>query len=145
MMKKALEALPWTALLLSVVALPLGAGAEEPACPFPAQRPMFIAQLFFGQNIEHRGKVSAQAWRAFLADTVTPRFPEGFTVYDAYGQWINPRAHAISRDPTKVLIVAVPDSSSVRARIGEISAIYRTRFNQQSVGIITSTACAAFD
>ena len=27
------------------------------------------------------------AWDAFLADTVTPRFPDGLTVLDARGQW----------------------------------------------------------
>ena len=44
-------------------------------------------QLFFGRSNAGGEVVSDETWAAFLADTVTPRFPDGFTVVDGAGQW----------------------------------------------------------
>ena len=118
--------------------------AEESACPFAGQQPIVVVQLFLGQSIKGRGSVTASEWQSFLEQTVTPRLADGFTVYDAYGQWMDPQTHSIGREKTKVLVVAAPDDPVVRARIGELMAIYRTRFKQKSVGIITSSGCGAF-
>ena len=135
--------LAFALLILSVMA-GRGAMAEERACPFAGQKPMLVVQLFFGQSIKDRGLVSDREWRSFLARTVTPRFPDGFTVYDGYGQWMNPRTHAISREKTKVMVIATEDTPALRTRIEELSGIYRARFHQQSVGLITSPGCGAF-
>src|SRR5688572_33419624 len=39
-------------------------------------------ELFLGQNIGTTGRVSDEDWRRFLADEVTPRYPDGFTVLE---------------------------------------------------------------
>jgi len=135
-----------TLLLLAAVAAlspTLTAAAEEP-CPFPGQRPMLVTQLFFGQRVGGGGRVTPREWRSFLARTVTPRLPDGFTVSDGYGQWLDPGTRKIAREPSKVLLVAAPDDPALRARIGEIVAAYRDHFRQQSVGVVTSRGCAAF-
>ena len=43
-------------------------------------------RLFFGLGTPD-GIVSDDAWVRFLAEIVTPRFPNGLTVVDANGQW----------------------------------------------------------
>jgi Protein of unknown function (DUF3574) len=55
--------------------------------------------------------VDAEKWREFLANNVTPKFPDGFTVLDAYGQWRNPRGeiHVI---PSRMLVVLHPATSA---------------------------------
>jgi Protein of unknown function (DUF3574) len=130
------------ALLLAVASA--GAFSQEVACPFPDQKPMLVIQMFFGRSVPHRHPVTAAEWNDFLKQTVTPLFPGGFTVYDAYGQWLSPQSHAVSRDPTKVMVIATADSSEVRAKVAEISAKYRQRFHQESVGVISLTECGAF-
>jgi hypothetical protein len=105
---------------------------------------MLLVQLFMGLNIPGRGSVAAKAWDSFLGSVVTPRFPDGFTVYDAYGQWWNPQARSIAKENSKVIVIAVPDSQGVRARISEVSDAYRREFRQISVGIVTSQVCASF-
>ena len=52
--------------------------------------------------------LSEAEWRAFAAEIVTPNFPDGFTAFDAEGQWRNPATGAVARQPTKVLLVAAP-------------------------------------
>jgi hypothetical protein len=118
--------------------------AQELVCPFPQQKPMLVTQLFFGRNVPHRGSVTANEWRRFLRDYVTPAFPDGFTVYDAYGQWLNPKTHSIGRDPTKVVVIATADSAEVRTKVAEVSENYRRLFHQESVGVISVTECGAF-
>ncbi len=131
--------------LLLATALVLGgsAWAQEAPCPFPGQAPRLIVQLYLGQAIAGRGPVTPREWTRFLADTVTPRLPGGFTVFDAYGQWQGP-GQAIGRERTKVILVAAEDSPAFRAGVAEIAAAYRARFKQRLVGILTSTGCGAF-
>jgi hypothetical protein len=137
-----LRSLLLAACMASIAAPP--AAAADAACPLPEQKEVLIVQLFFGQAIKGRGPVTPREWRRFVAGTVTPRFPGGFTVYDAYGQWLNPRTQAVGRERTKVIVIAAADDPVLRGRIGEVSRIYRQRFRQQSVGIVTSPGCGAF-
>ena len=72
-----------TLALGALALLACGDGGEEP-CPEGSDR-YAEYQLFFGRSTIEGGEVSDEAWAAFLADTVTPRFPDGLTVLDAAG------------------------------------------------------------
>jgi hypothetical protein len=75
---------------------------------------------------------------------ITPNFPDGFTVYDGYGQWRNPATGTIGKDPTKILLVAAKRSPDLPDRLAAVIDAYKAQFHQQSVGIITRDSCAAF-
>jgi hypothetical protein len=105
---------------------------------------MLLVQLFMGLDMPENATVTAKAWDAFLASAVTPRFPDGFTVYDAYGQWWNPQTRSITKEDSKVIVIVVADSQSARARISEVSDAYKKKFQQISVGIVSSLTCASF-
>ena len=105
---------------------------------------MLVAELFFGRNIKGREPLTGVEWAEFAAQTITPNFPDGFTVFDGEGQWRNPRTGAIAHDPTKVVLVAVKREPDLTGRLSAVSEAYKLQFHQQSVGIITSDACAAF-
>jgi hypothetical protein len=130
--------------LLLVTASAGTSRAQEAACPFPDQKPMLVIQMFFGRSVPHRRPVTTKEWNLFLRRTVTPQFPDGFTVYDAYGQWLSPKSHSVSRDPTKVVVIATADTAEVRAKVAEVSENYRQLFHQESVGVISLTECGAF-
>ena len=101
--------------------------------------------VYFGQEKGDGGTVSEEAWQTFLADTVTPRFPDGLTVLDARGQWLDTGEGRLYRESTKVLNVLVPADVS-EAGVGavrEISDIYKERFDQQVVFHTALPACAA--
>lgn len=128
------------------VALAVGGNAlaQEAACPLPDQKPTLVVQMFFGQSIRNRGPVTKKEWNAFLRQTVTPRFPDGFTVYDAYGQWLDTEKHIVTRENSKVIQIATANTEPVRAGIAEISDAYRKRFRQQAVAIVSTAGCASF-
>jgi hypothetical protein len=100
-------------------------------------------ELFFGRNVMGREAVSDEAWRRFLDEDVTPRFPDGFTVGDTYGQWRNAEG-MIQRERGKALIVIGPGGSDDIARINAIRDAYKRRFMQESALLVQSPACAAF-
>lgn len=105
---------------------------------------MLVAEVFFGRDIPGRAQLSEAEWGTFAADTITANFPDGFTVFDGEGQWRNPATGAIARQPTKVLLVAVPRHPDLAGRLGAVIDAYKARFGQQSVGVITRDSCAAF-
>ena len=118
--------------------------AAGPACPLPGQKDMLIARLYFGEAIPGREPLTGEEWRGFLSQTLTPRFPAGFTVYDAYGQWSDTKTRAIARENAKVIEIVAPDTQAFRKNIADIAAAYRKQFQQESVGIVTSEGCAEF-
>jgi len=84
-------------------------------------------------------------WADFLNRVITPNFPDGLTVFDGYGQWRNPTTGVIGRSPSvKIVVIAVARSPELSGRLATVIDAYRTRFRQQSVGIITRDSCAAF-
>jgi hypothetical protein len=130
-------------LAVAVLVLAPGAAPAQLSCATP-QKPMLEVEMMFGRNIGGKPGVSEAQWRAFLAREVTPRFPDGLTVYDARGQWRNPQTKAISRERTKVVMIAMPPDAGNEARLQEIIEAYKTRFKQQSVGLIIRPSCVSF-
>jgi hypothetical protein len=137
---------------LAALLLPIGLAAcsiaPEPsqpyACLLPAEKRMLIAELFFGRALPGRAPLSETEWRTFAADTVTPNFPDGFTVFDGVGQWRDPATGVITGEPSQVVLIAAPRSPDLGRRLTTVIDAYKTRFGQQSVGIITRESCAAF-
>jgi hypothetical protein len=130
------------------------AGCAEPpavsptpyACVLPSEQRMLVAELFFGRDKDGSRNVSDAEWSDFLASVVTPNFPDGLTVFDGYGQWRNPATGVIGRSPrVKIVLVAAKRTPDLGARLAAVIDAYKTRFNQQSVGIITRDSCANFN
>jgi hypothetical protein len=131
-------------LLCALAVSGCAAPAAPAACSGEAGAPMTVYELFFGRSVAGRAPVSDAEWDAFLAEVVTARFPDGFTVLDGQGQWRNPRTGEIVRDPTKVLLVAAPPGVATRAAIEAVRQAYEARYRQESVGLLAHAACADF-
>jgi len=122
--------------------------AESPApaysCLLPAEQHMFVAELFFGRNIKGRQPLTDGEWAEFVAQTISPNFPDGFTLFDGEGQWRNPQTGQIASGRTKILFVAAKPEPDLSRRLSAVIDAYKAQFRQQSVGIITRDSCAAF-
>ena len=109
----------------------------------PGTMPMTKYELFLGQNIGTMGRVSEEDWRRFLAEEVTPRYPDGFTVLDAAGQWRDPMGNIITEESRNLVVIA-RDASAELPKITAIRDTYKTRFNQDAVLFTQSQICAGF-
>ena len=98
--------------------------------------------LYFGTAMP-QGHVETEDWQRFLAEIITPRFPEGFTSWAAVGQWQNAPG-LIQKESSNVLHVAHPDSSDTDTAIREVVSLYKTRFHQHAVLRVRSHACISF-
>jgi hypothetical protein len=137
-MKKALiRSACWLACAASLVALG-GASAQTMSCT-PPQKPMLDVDFLLG-----RGKASDARWRQFLAREVTPRFPDGLTVYETTGQWRDPQRKAVVREKSRVLRIIVAADELANDRIAAVAEAYKKQFAQKSVGIVTRPACVSF-
>ena len=97
--------------------------------------------LYFGMS-RPKGSVSELEWQIFLRDEVTRRFPDGFTVWAAEGQWQTPAGN-IDREQTKVLLLVHADTPDARQGVQGIIHAYRKAFEQQSVLWESSRVCVA--
>jgi hypothetical protein len=96
-------------------------------------------RLFLGREIPGGGVVSEAEWDAFLDEVVTPRFPEGLTVWRADGQWLDAQGLTV-QEPVMVIEVLHPADAEADAAIAEIANEYRRRFRQEAVLRVTVEA-----
>jgi len=129
-------------ILLIVCVLDDRVSAQTSECRIG--KPQQVAELMFGRKIGERIGVSNTAWARFVDREITPRFPDGFTVIDAQGQWRDTDHNKVMREPSKLVQIVLPGTDEDQQRLGEIAAAYKVRFRQQSVAIIVRPACVAF-
>jgi Protein of unknown function (DUF3574) len=100
-------------------------------------------ELYFGLS-EPGGKIISELeWQKFVNEILTPRFKEGLTVMDAYGQYLN-RDGKVTKEKTKLVILIYENSSARNSQIQEVIAIYKQKFHQESVLRATSNVKLSF-
>lgn len=111
-------------------------------CPEPLERWDQIA-LYFGRNVDDLTVVSEQAFAVFLNEQVTPLFLDGLSVLNVAGQFLEDSGELV-HEPTNLVILLVPDASSVRHDIDTIIDAYKEQFSQESVLQTVEPVCVAF-
>lgn len=100
-------------------------------------------RLYFGRNHDGREVVTDSAWTRFLAEEVTPRFPEGFSVFSGNGQWRGGNG-TIEREESFLLEVTHPATRRSDSLVVALIAIYKARFEQDAVLRVTIPVRARF-
>jgi hypothetical protein len=126
--------------------------AHIPACIAHAQpiecrgahKPQEVAELIFGRSVGGPIEVSEAQWTLFVDNEITPRFPDGLTVYDATGQWRDKASNKVTRETSKIVLIVLSGHPEDLARLNDIAEAYKRTFGQQSVGMIVRAACVSF-
>ena len=105
---------------------------------------MRIYDLYFGRSATGRGEVTEKEWRAFRDEIATKALPNGYTVLDGQGAWMNPRTRATITEQTKILEVALPPTAESARAIDRIRAAWQRRFHQYVVGMTAIDGCGSF-
>ncbi|HUD53897.1 MAG TPA: DUF3574 domain-containing protein [Terracidiphilus sp.] len=148
----------WLAVVLSVA---LAGCAHQPVASTPASvaptltgdpahpgqaKGWVDTKLYFGlgpADSTDKGLSEAQ-WRAFLDKEVTPRFPDGLSVVDVYGQWQGKNQTTPERLRSKMLIIDYPDIPENRDKIEAIRAAWKQMTGDQSVLRVTEPVDVSF-
>lgn len=89
-------------------------------------------ELYFGRD-KPGGEVSEEQFQHFLAVEVTKRFPDGLTLIDGLGQFLD-SSGTIVKEKSKLLILFYPLSDrQADSRVEDIRTAYRGQFQQESV------------
>jgi hypothetical protein len=89
------------------------------------------------------GPVTAAQWTAFLAEVVTPRFPAGFTTWDADGQWRSADG-TLTREPSHVLNLVHAGDPATESAVTAVIDEYKTRYRQEAVLRVRAPVCISF-
>ena len=78
-------------------------------------------------------------WSSFLAKVLTPVFPRGLTVYDAYGQ-IQQADGKIRRQPTRVVVIVLPHQPNQETSFSSVmnSSCQQLRQSRRDVVVLRS-------
>ena len=96
--------------------------------------------LYFGTGIPSGGTVSQSDWASFLGSSVTPRFPEGLTVWSASGQWQSVNG-SITSEGSYVISLLHPPTREADGKVQAVVSEYKSRFQQEAVLRVRSHAC----
>jgi hypothetical protein len=130
----------WTSVEALVLFVSLvGCGAMHASQCSGDGRPATQELLYFGTDTPS-GHVTPEEWTQFLRETVTPRFPEGLSTWQASGQWQLASGEVI-REPSYVLSLVHPDDPVPNKAVQEIIAFYKVRFEQEAVLRVKTTVC----
>ena len=113
----------------------------------PAEAQWLRTELYFSiGRIEGNTQdvISPAQWQAFLDTEVTPRFPAGFSVYDAYGQWRDQGAKVPERLATKVIVKLHEDTPQNAERIEAIRLAWKRITGDLSVLRVSQPAQISF-
>jgi hypothetical protein len=129
----------------------VGAGAPSASMQGDAARPgdatsWIRSELYFGvgDRDDPASRIDDARWQGFLDREVTPRFPDGLTVLDAYGQWLFRGRAAPERLDSKVLVILHPGTAEARAKVEAIRRSWKADTGHQSVLWVSHAADVSF-
>lgn len=99
------------------------------------------SHVFFGRNIGAAEGVNDAAWRTFLDEEITPRFPDGLTLVASNGQWRGPDGRSVT-ERGFVLTLLGNGSTDDAGKLDDIRRAYRARFMQDAVLLVQTRVCA---
>lgn len=100
--------------------------------------------LYMGRGLAD-GRMAADAdVQAFVAETIVPAFPDGFTIVDARGHWRDSRTGRAAGETTVVFVVAHPPGPDADAALHRIADAYIERFGQSAVLRSDHPVCVTF-
>jgi hypothetical protein len=100
-------------------------------------------ELYFGLEMPEGKIISEPEWELFVKRVLTPRFKEGLTILDAYGQYLNSSGILI-KENSKLVILIYENNAIQNKLVEEAIALYKKTFQQESVLRVTSSVKVSF-
>ena len=108
-----------------------------------SSRNFIVTKIYFGLTGPNNTVISGKDFDIFVDSTITPLFPNGFTVYSTEGRWKNISNETIKEDSRVIEIINAAKTED-REKIRTIAKSYKKRFQQESVLITEESVIADF-
>ncbi len=100
-------------------------------------------ELCFGMSTDSgHARIADEQWQQFRDTEISSRFPDGYTVLHGNGYWKS--RDVTYSEPSKILMVAAPDTQATQVKLAEIAAAFARKFKQECVLEIKSPAKVIF-
>ncbi len=116
--------------------------AAQPACPVGAES-WARTELYMGLSRPDGSTIGDADFAGFVDREVTPRFPDGLTLFAGAGQWRGADG-TIVREGSRVLVLLHPDTPEVDRALEAIRDAYVAQFAQESVLRVDGASCVSF-
>jgi hypothetical protein len=126
-------------LALALIALFLPGCTTTPRC-LNSLSVGWTDTVFLGLSRSDGSVITEAQWNAFIETSVSTRFPSGFTVVNAVGQWRDQQGR-IQQEPSRLLVIVQTEESGSLQRLKAVVDDYKTRFQQEAVLISRSNSC----
>jgi len=123
------------AAVLAILVACAGCGSKSTAKS--SQPPWVRSEIYCGLQKLAGGTVTPAEFADFLNQVVTPAFPAGLTVFDAYGQ-MQKTDKAIVKQTTKVLLLVHQKTKANADTIQKVISSYRSRYGNPQVMYLQS-------
>ena len=130
----------WTGLII-MVGLSACASPMTQSCGV-GQHQNISEMLYFGTGMAD-GQISNEQWQSFVDDVITPRFPQGLSIWPVYGQWQSASGTIIQED-SYVLNVMHAGEPGSEVAITEIMSSYKQQYQQEAVLRVQSKVCVSY-
>lgn len=115
---------------LAIAALLFTPGCAQ--SPFDARSEKLIrTEIYLGLS-SPKGDVSDRELADFLADVVTPRFPDGYTLIPTTGYYRPAGKTSTAKEPGLILLILRPPTRATDDAVEAIRREYKLRFDQES-------------
>jgi hypothetical protein len=101
-----------------------------------------VSETLYLGTAQPGGVVDTAEWTQFLQQSVTPRFPEGLTVWQASGQWRGADGRIVE-EPSHVLNLIHTGDEESEQKVEAIASEYKSRFEQEAVLRTRGVVCAS--
>ena len=101
--------------------------------------------LYLGLTRMDSSLISDPDFQKFVDTTITPLFPDGFTLLPAAGQYLDSH-HLLHREPSRLLIILYPtqNAPSINQKLNRLTTLYLLQFHQESILREDTPISAAF-
>jgi hypothetical protein len=129
--------------------LPFGSGSNAKPLRFvgtlrPVGELWAQTDLYFGTAKPDGSVVTDEEFKRFLDAEVTPRFPDGLTLFTAFGQFRNSSGVIVQERSLVLVLLYPPPTASSSKKIEEIRSLYKQMFQQESVLRVDSGGLVSF-
>lgn len=91
--------------------------------------------LYLGRGMPDGDRVSDESFAAFIETEITPRFPDGLTMWEADGRYRDASGDVIA-EPSNVVRLIFLDTQANETALMEVIQAYIAEFDQESVMVL---------
>lgn len=130
------------ALSLVVGAYAVERGAEPVAAATATPVEWVKTEIYFGRDLPGGQEISRWAWADFMDKVLARHFPDGFTIYEAYGQMQHADGR-IEKQSTWVAVVVHPKNTANDKAVQVVIDAFRKQFNKAQVVQVSTPVISA--